>query len=52
MLTTILAWYTLVICILSFVLNISTNQHKGGVRLLAVLMQLPVFLFALLYLLN
>jgi hypothetical protein len=52
MLTTILAWYTLIICIVSFVHSIATNQHKGGVRLLAVLMQLPVFLFALLYLLN
>jgi hypothetical protein len=52
MLTAILAWYTLVICILAFAGNIATNQHKGGYRLLAVLTQLPVFLFALLYLLN
>jgi hypothetical protein len=47
-----LAWYTLVWSLLMIAGDVVRDNVKGGIRLLGLILNIPVFIFALLYLLN
>lgn len=52
MLLTILSWYTLVFGAFGILANIANSKISGGVRVAAIIVQLPVLLFGLLHVLN
>jgi len=46
----LLAWYTVVLSVLAVVATIANSENNGPTRLISVIFNLPVVLFALSYL--